>query len=145
MPQSCNPSYSGGRNQENHTLRPAWVKNFWDPISTNKSGMWWHPPVILALQGSINGRITVQASPGIKWDPISKITNAKRAGGHGSSMRPWVQIPGPKERKKGRKEGRRKKERGGKGEGRKEGKREGRKEGRAKWKEQRLNNLPHVT
>jgi hypothetical protein len=35
----------------------------------------------LATQGSTNKRIPVQAFPGIKQDPISKITNAKRNGG----------------------------------------------------------------
>jgi hypothetical protein len=33
------------------------------------------------MQRSTNRRITVQACPGIKRDPISKITNAERAGG----------------------------------------------------------------
>jgi hypothetical protein len=32
------------------------------------------------MWGSTNRRITVQAGPGIKQDPISKITNTKRAG-----------------------------------------------------------------
>jgi hypothetical protein len=36
-------------------------------------------PAIPATWGSPNKRITVQASPGIKQDPISKITNAKTA------------------------------------------------------------------
>jgi hypothetical protein len=38
-------------------------------------------PVIPAIQKSTNRRIMVQAHPAIKQDPISKITNAKRAGG----------------------------------------------------------------
>jgi hypothetical protein len=37
--------------------------------------------VILATRGSINRRITDQANPGIKRDPISKTINANRAGG----------------------------------------------------------------
>jgi hypothetical protein len=35
----------------------------------------------LSSQGSTNRRTVVQAGLGIKWDPISKITNTKRAGG----------------------------------------------------------------
>jgi hypothetical protein len=31
------------------------------------------------LQGSTNKRILVQASPGLKWDPVSNITNTTRA------------------------------------------------------------------
>jgi hypothetical protein len=33
------------------------------------------------MRGSTNRRIKIQTSPGIKQDPISKITSAKRAGG----------------------------------------------------------------
>jgi hypothetical protein len=38
-------------------------------------------PVIPALQGSTSNRTVVQVRPGEKRDPISKITNTKRAGG----------------------------------------------------------------
>jgi hypothetical protein len=34
---------------------------------------------------SINRRIEIQAGPGKKQDPISKITNIKRAGGMGQA------------------------------------------------------------
>jgi hypothetical protein len=37
---TCNPSYLGGRDQEDLSLRPTWVKI---PIETNKSGMVVHP------------------------------------------------------------------------------------------------------
>jgi hypothetical protein len=30
---ACNPSYSGGRDQEHHGLKPAWVNSLQDPIS----------------------------------------------------------------------------------------------------------------
>jgi hypothetical protein len=30
---ACNPSYSGGRDQENLGSEPAWVNSFQDPIS----------------------------------------------------------------------------------------------------------------
>jgi hypothetical protein len=41
----------------------------------------WYTPVIPARQGSTDKRIVIQTSPDIKQDPISKIINAKRAGG----------------------------------------------------------------
>jgi hypothetical protein len=47
-----------------------------DPISTNDRAP-WH----LTTQGSINRRIEVQGYLGIKQDFISKVTNAKKAGG----------------------------------------------------------------
>jgi hypothetical protein len=37
---ACNPSYSGGRDWEDHISRPAWVKSSWDHISTNKTWVW---------------------------------------------------------------------------------------------------------
>jgi hypothetical protein len=30
---TCNPSYSGGRDQEDHNLKPVWANNSQDPIS----------------------------------------------------------------------------------------------------------------
>jgi hypothetical protein len=38
----CNPSYSGGRDQKDHSLKPARVNSSWDPISkkaTTKKGL----------------------------------------------------------------------------------------------------------
>jgi hypothetical protein len=32
---ACNPSYSGGRNQEDHSWKPAWANSSQDPISKN--------------------------------------------------------------------------------------------------------------
>jgi hypothetical protein len=32
---TCNPSNSGGRDQEDHTLKPAWANSLQDPISKN--------------------------------------------------------------------------------------------------------------
>jgi hypothetical protein len=29
----CNPSYSGGRVQEDHGLKPAWANSLSDPVS----------------------------------------------------------------------------------------------------------------
>jgi hypothetical protein len=34
---TCNPSYSGGRNQEDHSSKPAQANNSRDPISKNPS------------------------------------------------------------------------------------------------------------
>jgi hypothetical protein len=34
---ACNPSYSGGRDQGDRGLKPAWAKSSWDPISKNAS------------------------------------------------------------------------------------------------------------
>jgi hypothetical protein len=36
---ACSPSYKGGGDGDNHSSRPSWGKSYWDPISTNKSGM----------------------------------------------------------------------------------------------------------
>jgi hypothetical protein len=38
----CNPSYSGGGDQKDCDLRPAWAKNKQDPMSTDKLGMAVH-------------------------------------------------------------------------------------------------------
>jgi hypothetical protein len=34
---TCNPSYSGGRDQEDHGSKPAWVNSSQDPILKNPS------------------------------------------------------------------------------------------------------------
>jgi hypothetical protein len=41
---TCNPSYSGGRDQEDHSLKSAWANSLWDPIlkkPSQKKG-WWN-------------------------------------------------------------------------------------------------------
>jgi hypothetical protein len=35
--QVCNPHYSGGRNQEDHSLKSAGANSSWDPILKNPS------------------------------------------------------------------------------------------------------------
>jgi hypothetical protein len=65
---TCNLSYSGSGDEEDHSSWPAWAKNYQDPISTNKTG---HHP---SNSGGIDRRIKVQTSP------IPKLTNTKRAG-----------------------------------------------------------------
>jgi hypothetical protein len=40
---TCNHSYAGGRDQENHSLKSAWTNSSWDPISKKlitKKGRW---------------------------------------------------------------------------------------------------------
>jgi hypothetical protein len=32
---TCNPSYSGGKDQEDHGLKPAWANSLLDPILKN--------------------------------------------------------------------------------------------------------------
>jgi hypothetical protein len=34
---ACNPSYSGGRDQEDQSLKPVWANSSWDPISKKPS------------------------------------------------------------------------------------------------------------
>jgi hypothetical protein len=66
VPQVCNPSYLGGRDQENSGSRPAQAKNCsQDPISIN-GWVLWYMLVIPATWGITNRRITVQAGLIIK-------------------------------------------------------------------------------
>jgi hypothetical protein len=46
-----------------------------------KGWIGWCMPIIPSTAGSINTRTAVQAGPGEKRDPISKITRAERARG----------------------------------------------------------------
>jgi hypothetical protein len=34
---ACNPSYSGGRDQEDHSSKPAWANGLWDSIGEKPS------------------------------------------------------------------------------------------------------------
>jgi hypothetical protein len=73
----CNPSYLGGWNQEDCSLRPAQAKSFQDPISTN-SWAQWHAPVI---PNYIRGWDGFEVSPGEKsWETPSQCKNV----GHGA-------------------------------------------------------------
>jgi hypothetical protein len=60
------------------------------PSQWGKSQVWCYVPVLPVST-------LVQAGLGKKWDPISKITKAKRAGGMAQTVEclPWVQIPVP--------------------------------------------------
>jgi hypothetical protein len=70
MANTCNPSYTEGRYQEDHSLRPAWAKSQQDPTSTNKKlgavGRTCHPNYTV----SVNRSVTVQTGPSINADPI---------------------------------------------------------------------------
>jgi hypothetical protein len=37
MAHTCNPNYSGGRDQEDQGLKPAWANSSRDPISGKKN------------------------------------------------------------------------------------------------------------
>jgi hypothetical protein len=41
---ACNPSYSGGREQEDHVLKPVWTNSLQDPISKKPitERGWWN-------------------------------------------------------------------------------------------------------
>jgi hypothetical protein len=40
MAHTCNPSYSGDRDWEDHGSLPTWTESSWDPIWTNGC-LWW--------------------------------------------------------------------------------------------------------
>jgi hypothetical protein len=83
---ACNPSYSGGRDQDNCGLRPAQAKSLRDtPISTNKPGV-VACACHLSCLGSINEKIVLQAVLGfINSRPYSKKKKGKHKG-----LREWV-------------------------------------------------------
>jgi hypothetical protein len=91
--QTCNPSYLGGRVQEDQGSRSSQVKKFIRPplLHPSNGRMQWHASVSPATQGNTN-RIAVQAFKGVKWDPISKKTNTKRANGVAQVVQ---QVQGP--------------------------------------------------
>jgi hypothetical protein len=52
-----NPSYSGGRDQEDHGSKPAWANSFWDCILKNlviKKGLWSGSRCRSCIQASIS-------------------------------------------------------------------------------------------
>jgi hypothetical protein len=75
--QVCNFSYSGGRYQEGRVFTGQLGLKVRHP-SQSMAG-YSGAVVIPATQGSKDRRIMVQASPGIKQGPISKITKEKWA------------------------------------------------------------------
>jgi hypothetical protein len=72
---TCNSSNSVGRDQEEHSSKPAKAKNSQGPISTNKSYMYMvmhicHP----SYTGSINRRINESDQPRHKHETLFKNT-----------------------------------------------------------------------
>jgi hypothetical protein len=75
--QACNPSHLEGRDGKVRGCRPAWAKSLQNPILTND----WHSDVHLSLPatpGSTNRTIVLQACLGIKQDPITGLTKARK-------------------------------------------------------------------
>jgi hypothetical protein len=74
---ACNPSYPGGRDTEDHSLRPIWQKVSETP-SQQTSPVWWYTPVIPAtLEAQVGLRS--KDSPGQKHKTLSKkITKARQ-------------------------------------------------------------------
>jgi hypothetical protein len=66
LSHSCNPSYAGGRDGEDHNLRTAQAKKSQDPISTTikKLGMVRYTCHLSYLE-NMNKRIVVQVGSGI--------------------------------------------------------------------------------
>jgi hypothetical protein len=62
VPHTCNPSYSGGRDQENAGFRPTLGKKFKVPMSTDNGWVWWVVPVIPSVwEATIGGSQSRQA------------------------------------------------------------------------------------
>jgi hypothetical protein len=60
---TCNPSYSGGRDWENHGLTPTQANSLRDPTSTNKKlGMVAHA-CLPNCAGRVNRKIMIQTNP----------------------------------------------------------------------------------
>jgi hypothetical protein len=72
----CNPSYLGGREQEDRSLRPAPAKSLPDTISTNKFGVVAHT-CYPSNVGSGSKRISVQAGLDKNSRPSLKVMKAK--------------------------------------------------------------------
>jgi hypothetical protein len=79
MAHACNARYLGVRDHEDCSLRLAWTKSLWDPISIYKPDM---VAVIPSMQENTGRRIMLWGQPREKtWDPIWKISETKRDGG----------------------------------------------------------------
>jgi hypothetical protein len=77
MAHICNPCYLGGWDNEDNSLRPAWAKSKWDPISIK--WLLWHTPVIPVTWEAIGRMMRVWGLPHAKmWKSIWKITKAKK-------------------------------------------------------------------
>jgi hypothetical protein len=75
-----NPSYTGGRDQEDCGLRPAWAKIFTRPPS---QPMARHDGIYMSSQatwGNTNNKITIQVRLDIKHNPHLTNNQSKRVG-----------------------------------------------------------------
>jgi hypothetical protein len=87
MAHTCKPSTLGGEDWKDSGSRPAWAKNYQDPISNNKLGVVmhaWYPN----YTGSLSRRTAVQACPGKKREILpEKYLKQKMGWRHGSGDR----------------------------------------------------------
>jgi hypothetical protein len=72
--QACNPSFMGGGDWEDHGSRPSQEKKFMRPPSSKPMA----GQVVRTCHPSYAG---MPGQPRHRARPISKVTNAKRAGG----------------------------------------------------------------
>jgi hypothetical protein len=56
---TCNPSYAGGRDQEDLGLRSVWAKSYRDFISIEKQGMVCSPLISTMREAGVGWRIVV--------------------------------------------------------------------------------------
>jgi hypothetical protein len=75
--QACNPSYMGGRNQEDHSSRPTRTKSSQDSILTNVWAWCTHLSSQLYWEAQLKDYNSGQ--PGHKGRPYLKITSTKKA------------------------------------------------------------------
>jgi hypothetical protein len=92
MAHTCNPSYLGGRAQEDHSSKPAQADSFQDPISkisNTKQGWWRNSQVVKHLPSKSEALSSNHSTarkkkkaghwqPSKKQDPISKTHSTKQ-------------------------------------------------------------------
>jgi hypothetical protein len=72
-----NPSYLGGRDWQDHGLRPVRAKSSQDPISTDSQG-WWRVPVNSATVGSVKQQDYGPGQPRQKSRPYFKNNQSEK-------------------------------------------------------------------
>jgi hypothetical protein len=68
---TCHPRYLGGRDREAGGSRPAWRKNYRDPISISK--VWWHEPVKPSEDAEVGTQLVRSPSPHSKPIALSAV------------------------------------------------------------------------
>jgi hypothetical protein len=89
---TCNPSYMGGWDWEDQSLRPTWGNSLRDPIFKITRAKWtevFSSSRVPALQAW---------NPEFKT-PVPQKRKRKKSWGHGFSIRPWVQTQVPTKKK----------------------------------------------